>query len=293
MRAIVVREGGGPEVLQLADVLDPVPERGQTAVRIAAAAVNRVDISQRQNPPSLPFTPGFDAAGRRIATGERVIVSGQLGTYAEMITAPDELVHQIPDALDIVEAAALGVTYRAAWAALAAAGLERGDRLFVQAGSSGTGLACIDLGRALGATVYASAGSGKLERLREIGAEPFAYDDPRIETLGVDVVFDPVGGPAFERSLAALAAGGRIITPGALGDPMVTLNIWTLVSKGAKVIAASAAAATPQDFDHILELAGNGELHPVIDRELPLEQASEAHRLIEDRRVFGKIVLRV
>jgi hypothetical protein len=91
----------------------------------------------------------------------------------------------------------------------------------------------------------------------------------------------------------ALAGGGRIVMPGALGDPMVTLNIWTLVSKGAKVIAAGAATTTPQGFDHIIELAGKGEIRPVIDRELPLAQAPEAHRLIENRQVFGKIVLRV
>jgi len=293
MRAIVVRQGGGPEVLRLEEMPDPVPGEGQTLVRIAAAAVNHVDISLRRSPNGVPFIPGLDAAGTRVDDGTRVLVSGQAGTYAELIAAPDELVRPIPDTLDAAEAAALGVTYRTAWALLAAAGLERGDRLLVQAGSSGTGQACIDLGRALGATVFATAGANKLERLREIGAEPFAYDDPRLETLGVDVVFDPVGAATFERSLAALGAGGRIVTPGALGDPNVSLNIWTMVSKGASVIAAGATGTTPEELDHMIELAGRGELRPVIDRELPLESAAEAHRLIEERRTFGKIVLRL
>lgn len=293
MRAIVVREGGGPEVLRLEEVPDPVPGEGQTLVRIAVAAVNHVDISLRRSPSTVPFIPGFDAAGTRVDDGARVLVSSQAGTYAELVAAPEELVRPIPETLEIAEAAALGVTYRTAWALLAAAGLESGDRLLVQAGSSGTGQACIDLGRALGATVYATAGADKLEQLREIGAEPFAYDDPRLETLGVDVVFDPVGAATFEHSLAALTAGGRIVTPGALGDPSVSLNIWTLVSKQASVIGGGATGTTTEQLDQMIELAGKGELRPVIDRELPLESAAEAHRLIEERRTFGKIVLRL
>lgn len=126
MRAIVVREGGGPEVLRLEEMPDPVPGEGQTLVRIATTAVNHVDISLRRSPNGVPFIPGFDAVGTRVDDGTRVLVSGQAGTYAELIAAPDELVRPIPDTLDVAEAAALGVTYRTAWALLAAAGLERG-----------------------------------------------------------------------------------------------------------------------------------------------------------------------
>jgi len=292
MRAIVVREAGGPDVLRLEEVPDPVPGDGEVLVRVTAAAVNHIDVSQRAGASALPFTPGVDAAGTRVDNGERVLVSGQIGSYAELLVAPVELVHAIPDSLDVAAAAALGVAYRTAWAALEAGGLERGGTLLVQAGSSGTGQACIDLGRSLGAKVYATAGGDKLERLRDLGAEPLAYDDSRIDELEANVVFDPVGAETFERSLAALAAGGCLVTPGALGNPVASVNIWTLVMKGAKVIGIGAASVGSEQFEHLIELAGRGELHPLVDREFPLEQAAEAHRLIEQRRVLGKIVLR-
>jgi NADPH2:quinone reductase len=294
MRAIVVREAGGPEVLRLEEVPDPVAGDGYVLVRVEAAAVNHVDVSQRagMGGATLPFTPGFDAAGTRVDTGARVIVSGQIGCYAELVSAPAEFVYSIPDTLDVAEAAALGVTYRTAWAALEAGGLEPGHTLLVQAGSSGTGQACIDIGRSLGAKVYATASNDKLDRLRDLSAEPLAYNDPRIEELEANVVFDPVGADTFESSLAALRSGGKLVTPGALSNSIASLNIWTLVSKGATIIGVGAAAVSRERFEQLIELAGRGKLQPAVDRELPLEQAAEAHRMVEERRVFGKIVLR-
>ena len=296
MRAIVIREAGGPEVLALEEVPDPEPGEGQVLVRIEAAAVNHFDLNQRRDPAatgaSPPFTPGVEAAGTRVDSGERVLVSGTPGAYAELLAAPAENVRPIPDSLDTARAAALGVVYKTAWASLADGGLERGDTLLVQAGSSGTGQAAIDIGRHLGATVYATASESKHERLRELGAEPLAYDEERIAQLEAAVVFDPVGGAAFERSLAALAPGGRLVTPGAIENPIVSLNLWTVIGKRARIIGTGAASVTTEEFDHLIELAGKGELSPVIDRELPLADAPEAHRLIEAREVFGKIVLR-
>ena len=296
MRAIVVRQGGGPEVLTLEEVPDPEPGDGQVLVKVEAAAVNHFDLTQRRDPAAVgttvPFTPGLDAAGTRVDTGARVLVTGALGTYAELLAAPAETVWAIPDSLDTSHAAALGVAYRTAWAALDDAGLERGDTLLVQAGSSGTGQAAIDIGRQLGATVYATASNGKHDRLRAIGAEPLAYDDERIEQLGADVAFDPVGGTVFERSLAALAPGGRLVTPGAVESPLVSLNLWPLIGKRARIIGTGGDSVTSDAFERLIELAGKGELTPVVDRELPLGEAAEAHRLIEAREVFGKVVLR-
>jgi NADPH:quinone reductase-like Zn-dependent oxidoreductase len=296
MRAIVVHEAGGPEVLKLEDIPDPQASDGQVLVRVEAAAVNHFDLTQRRDPAATgatpPFTPGVEAAGTRVDTGERVLVSGVSGTYAELLAAPAANVRPVPDSLDTPRAAALCVAYKTAWASLAAGGLERGDTLLVQAGSSGTGQAAIDIGRHLGATVYATASESKHERLRELGAEPLAYDDERIAQLEAAVVFDPVGGAGFERSLAALAPGGRIVTPGAVDSPMVSLNLWTLIGKGARIIGTGGASVTGEQFDELIELAAKGELNPVIDRELPLAEAAEAHRLIEAREVFGKIVLR-
>jgi NADPH:quinone reductase-like Zn-dependent oxidoreductase len=198
----------------------------------------------------------------------------------------------IADRLDAAHAAALGVAYKTAWGALADGELKRGDTLLVQAGSSGTGQAAIDIGRHLGATVYATASESKHDRVRELGAEPLAYDDPQIDELEAAVVFDPVGGAAFARSLRALGTGGRLVTPGAIDDPVVTFELWPLINRKQRIIGTGAARTTRDDFAAIVELAGAGELRPVVDRELPLADAAEAHRLIESRGVFGKIVLR-
>ncbi len=297
MRAIVVHEAGGPDVLEMEEVPDPAGTDGQVLVRVAAAAVNHFDLNQRRAPQmsgtSLPFTPGRDAAGTRVDTGKRVLVTGAPGTYAELVAAPADAVRPIPDSLDFERAAGLGVVYSTAWAALTDAELGAGEKLLVQAGSSGTGQAAIDLGRHLGAKVYATASSSKHDRLRELGAEPLAYDDERIPDLGVDVVFDPVLGEQFERGLEALAPRGRLVTCGALESPMVSVNMWTVVGKRLRIIGSGGGAVPREELDRLIELVANGELRgPVVDRELPLEEASEAHRLIENRETFGKVVLK-
>jgi NADPH2:quinone reductase len=296
MHAIVVHQGGGPDVLEFEEVPDPSPN-GNVLVRVEAAGVNHFDINQRMAPETTgaapPFTPGVDAAGTRLDTGERVLVSGVPGTYAEIVAAPAENVRPLPDSVDFERAAGLGVAYKTAWASLADAELKSDETMLVQAGSSGTGQAAIDIGRYLGAKVFATAGSGKHDRLRELGAEPLAYDDPAIPELGANVVFDPVLGSAFEASLAALAATGRLVTCGALDNPMVTVNMWTVVGKRLRIIGSGGGSVTPEQFDQLIELVAKGELRgPVVDRELPLEQAAEAHRLIEERQTFGKVLLK-
>ena len=296
MKAIVVHEGGGPEVLKYEDAPDPTPADGQVLVRLEAAGVNHFDLNQRAAPEATgakpPFTPGLDGAGTREDTGERVLVSGSLGTYAELVAAAGENVRPIPDSLDAGRAAGLGVAYKTAWASLADASLQKGERLLVQAGSSGTGQAAIDIGRHLGAEVYATASQKKHDRLRELGAEPLAYDAERIAELEAAVVFDPVLGDRFELSLSALAPTGRLVTCGALDSPMVSVNMWTVVGKRLRIIGSGSAAVTPGELDQIISLFADGSLSgPVVDRELPLDQAAEAHRLIEDRQTFGKVIL--
>jgi NADPH2:quinone reductase len=296
MQAIMVHEGGGPDVLQLEEVPDPTPN-GNVLVRVEAAAVNHFDITQRAAPEATgatpPFTPGLDAAGTRVDTGERVLVTGAPGAYAEIVAAPAENVRSLPDSVDFERAAGLGVAYKTAWASLADAELKSGEKLLVQAGSSGTGQAAIDIGRYLGAEVYATAGSSKLDQIRELGAEPLAYDDERISELEADVVFDPVLGERLESSLSALAPTGRLVTCGALDNPMVSINMWTVVGKRLRIIGSGGGSVTPDQLDQLIDLVAKGELRgPVVDRELPLEQAAEAHRLIENRETFGKVLLK-
>jgi NADPH:quinone reductase-like Zn-dependent oxidoreductase len=297
MHAIVVHEGGGPEVLRYEEVPDPAPGDGQVLVRLEAAGINHFDLTQRGAPEAsgatTPYTPGLDGAGTREDTGERVLVTGSLGTYAELIAAPGENVRPIPDSLDAARAAGLGVAYKTAWAALQDAGLQKGELLLVQAGSSGTGQAAIDIGRHLGAEIYATASRSKHDHLRDIGAQPLAYDDEKIAELGAAVVFDPVLGDRFELSLSALEPTGRLVTCGALDSPTVSLNMWSVVGKRLRIIGSGAAAVTPEQLDEIIGLVADGSLNgPVVDRELPLDQAAEAHRLIEERETFGKVVLR-
>ena len=297
MKAIVVHEGGGPDVLQYEERQDPSPADGQVLVRLEAAGINHFDLNQRQAPEATgattPYIPGLDGAGTREDTGERVLVTGSLGTYAELVAAPGENVRPIPDSLDAPRAAGLGVAYKTSWASLADAGLQKGERLFVQAGSSGTGQAAVDIGRHLGAEIFATAGRSKHDRLRELGAEPLAYDDEKIAGLGAAVVFDPVLGDRFDVSLSALAATGRLVTCGALDSPMVSVNMWTVVGKRLRIIGSGAAAVTAEQLDQIISLVADGTLSgPVVDRELPLDQAAEAHRLIEERQTFGKVVLK-
>ena len=297
MHAIVVHEGGAPDVLRYEEVPDPRPADGQVLVQVEAASVNHYDLSQRSAPEmtgtTTPYTPGLDAAGTRADTGRRVLVTGSPGAYAELMAAKAENVRPIPDSLNVAQASGLGVAYKTAWACLADAELAKGEVLLVQAGSSGTGQAAIDIGRHLGATVYATASPPKHDRIRDLGAEPLAYDDEKIAELGADVVFDPVLGAAFERSLGALAPAGRLVTCGALDSPMVSLNMWTVVGKRLKIVGSGAASVTPEQLDRIIGLVGDGSLNgPVVDRELALADAAEAHRLIEERQTFGKVVLR-
>jgi NADPH:quinone reductase-like Zn-dependent oxidoreductase len=292
MRAIVVHETGSPDVLRLEDVPEPEPGEGEVLVRVEAAGVNHYDLNQRAGGArKLPWTPGSDAGGR-LADGTRVLVTSGRGCYAELAIAKEDNVWTIPDAVSSETAAALGVPYRTAWWAVVELGeLAEGDVLFVQGGSSGTGLAAIQIGLALGASVYATASGSKHDRIRALGADALAYDDQRIPDLGASVVFDPIGGDGFARSVEALGAEGRVVTPGAVASPSVSFDIWTLVGKRGRILGTGSAPASRATLERVIELAEKGTLAPAIDRVFPLEQAAEAHRLIETRQTFGKIVL--
>lgn len=295
MQAVVIHETGGPDVLRYEDVPDPQPAEDEVLVRIEAAGVNHYDVNLRAGMArELPLILGGDAAGRREDTGENVIVTGaRLGTYAELAAIKPKNMWPRPGELEASAAAALGVPYQAAWMALVEiAELEAGDTLLVQSGSSGTSLACIDLAKSIGARVYATASDRKLDRLRELGADALAYDDELVGELEADVVYDPVGGETFAQSLAALGRGGRLVTPGALGSPDVALNLWTLVGKRARIAGVAGEAAPREVLEQIIERASKGELQPVIDRQLPLAEAAEAHRAIEARETFGKVILK-
>jgi NADPH:quinone reductase-like Zn-dependent oxidoreductase len=295
VRAVVIHETGGPEVLRVEEVPEPEPREGEVLVRVEAAGVNRFDVNQRAGgASSLPLVVSSigDAAGTRADTGEPVAVTAAKGSYAELTTARAENVFPLAESVDAATAAAFPVPYKTAWwSVVGRAELTSGETLLVQGGASSTGQAAIDIGRSLGATVYATASERKHDRLKELGAEPLAYDDPRVGELEADVVFDPLGARTFVRSVEALARDGRLVTPGAVGDPNLSFNVWALVGKRARIEGIAGQAAPRDVLSRLLEMLGRGELHPWVERELPLEQAAEAHRLIEANELVGRVVL--
>jgi NADPH:quinone reductase-like Zn-dependent oxidoreductase len=296
VRAALIHETGPPDVIRIEELPDPEPGEGEVLVRVEAAGVNRFDVNQRAGgASSFPLVLGNpgDAAGTRADTGERVVVTTGKGTYAELTVAAEANVFPIPDSVDTVLAAALPTPYRVAWWGVVGRGeLAPGQTLFVQGGSSATGQAAIDIGRWVGASVFATASDSKHDRLRELGAEPLAYDDPRVAELAADVVWEPLGARTFERSIAALGRDGRLITPGAVGDPTVSFSVWGIVGKRARVEGVAGQASPVEAIAELVDALGRGELHPWVERELPLEEAAEAHRLIEAGEVAGRVVLR-
>ncbi len=293
MRAVVLHEAGGPEVLRLEEVSDPQPGEGELLIRVEAVGINHVDLTRRASAAAFPMILGYDAAGRREDTGERVLATGTPGTYAELVAAKEQNVFAIPDSLDTAAAAAMGVPYTTAWSSLVElAGVKEGDTLLVQGASTATGQASVDIGRSLGAKVYATSRPEKLDKVRSLGAEPLAYGDPKVRELEANVVFEPIGADTFADSVEALAQEGTLVTPGAVGNPMVSFNLWTLEGRRARIQGVGSAHASRETMERLISLAGEGKLKPVIDRELPLEQAADAHRAIEARETFGKVILR-
>jgi NADPH:quinone reductase-like Zn-dependent oxidoreductase len=295
MLAIVAREAGGPDVLHLEELPDPEPGEGEVLVRVEAVGVNHIDLRLRAGAASsFPFVPGFDAGGRRADTGERVLVTSVRRTYAELVVAPGDRVFPIPDAVDAPTAAALGVPYATAWWSLVdLGGLKQGDTLLVQGASTATGQASIDIGRALGAKVVATARRDKLDRVRALGADALAYGDPEVRHVEANVVFDPIGAATFADSVEALAQDGTVVVPGAVGETTLSFDVWSLVGKRGGIQGIGSAPVVPETMEWLIARAAEGKLRPAIDRELPLEQAAEAHRAIEARETFGKVVLLV
>lgn len=294
MKAVVLHETGGPDALRYEDAPDPQAGDGEVLVRIEAAGVNHIDLTWRAGgPPKLPAILGLDGAGTRADTGERVLVTGNRGTYAELIAANSSTVFSIPDSLDVSAAAALGVPYKTAWWSIVElGGLREGQTLLVQGAATATGTACIDVGRTLGARVFATAPADKLDKVRTLGAEALEYGDAAIQKLNANVVFDPIGEETFSDSVEALARDGTLVTPGAVGGARVSFNLWTLLGRKARIQGIGAPQISPQTMEVLIGMVASGKLQPVIDRELPLAEASEAHRAIEARETFGKVLLR-
>ncbi|MEV8537182.1 NADP-dependent oxidoreductase [Streptomyces sp. NPDC051211] len=306
MRAVVVSQWGGPEVLTETELDRPEPAMGEILVRVHAAGVNPVDWKTRASGALIPWGPvpavGWDVSGTIEAVGPGVTlfqpgdeVFGmprfpfQAGGYAEYVTAPARHFARKPASLDHVQAAALPLAALTAWQSLTdTAGLRAGQRVLVHAAAGGVGHFAVQIAKALGAYVIGTASAAKHDLLRSLGADElidYRTTDFEAATSDVDVVLDAIGGDYGARSLKVLRPGGHLITLNGPDDvpaaPEGFRTGWTLVEPdyaGLKAIAA---------------LVEEGRLRPVVDTVLPLSEAGKAHELGEQGRTTGKIVLKV
>ena len=321
MRAIVCRELGPPEQLRL-ETSAPVPlGQGQVRVVIRAAGINFPDIlmaaGEYQLKPGLPFTPGMEAAGDvtevggevgGFAVGDRVIVKMRHGAYAdEVVVAPAQLT-PLPSNFDHAEGATFLAAHGTAHHALVDRGqLRSGETLLVHGAGGGVGLAAVEIGKLLGASVIAAASrEEKLAVARARGAdhlvlyarEPFRDAVKRItDGRGADVVFDPVGGEVFENSLRCIAWGARLLVIGFTGGIGLARTNLVLI-KGASVLGVRAGEAARQNpalgerrMTELLQWAERGKVRPYVSHRLPLEDCAKAMRLLIERKAIGRVAL--
>ncbi|MFJ6022822.1 NAD(P)H-quinone oxidoreductase [Nocardiopsis alba] len=322
MHAIRIIEPGGPEVLAWSEVPDPVPGEGEVLVDVAATAVNRADVSQRQGnyppPPGASEYPGLECSGTIVGSGPGVETTGWAvgdrvcalltgGGYAERVAVPVGQLLPIPKGMDPVEAAALPEVACTVWSNLVMAGrLRAGETILIHGGGSGIGTFAIQFARALGARVAVTAGSAeKLERCRELGAE--ITIDYRNESFsermraegGADLVLDIMGGAYLGANLRSLTTGGRLVIIGLMGGRTAELDLGRMLVKRLSVQAttlrsrpaAEKAAIVSGVLEQVWPLVEKGDIRPVVDRALPLEDAAEAHRVMESSAHTGKILL--
>lgn len=327
MRAIEIAEAGGPEVLRLGERPVPAPGPGEVLIRVAAAGVNRPDVFQRKGgyapPPGASDIPGLEVAGEVIATGEGVeswgpgdqvcaLVAG--GGYAEYCTAPAAQCLPVPHGLGLLEAAGLPETYFTVWSNVFDRGaLREGETFLVHGGTSGIGTTAIQLAKAFGARVFATAGSAdKCKACEELGAEKAINyrEEDFVEALraatdgapggkGADLILDMVGGDYIPRNLRLLKPDGRLVLIAFLGGTKAEVDFQQVMVKRLTItgstlrprpIAFKAAVAASLQA-RVWPLLESGQVRPLIHRSFPLAEAAAAHALMESSSHIGKIML--
>jgi NADPH2:quinone reductase len=321
MQAIRVTAFGGPDVLVLGDAPDPQPGPGQVRLRVHAAGVNPVETYMRSGnyaiKPALPYTPGSDGAGvvealgenvTGLKVGDRVYTAGPMkastGTYATMTVTDAWTVHPLPDAISFAQGAAVGVPCSTAWRALfQKAKADPGETVLIHGGSGAVGTAAVQLARAAGLTVIATAGSAKgLELVRALGAHhALDHSNPdyraSIRTVtggrGPDVVVEMLANVNLGYDLELLAPRGRVVIVGNRGA--LEFNPRLIMGKEATVVGFTLPNMTPEEWRPVnagvAAALANGTLKPVVNRELPLVDAPKAHEAVMAGGAAGKIVL--
>ncbi len=327
MRAVEISTPGSPDVLRVVDRPQPVPAPGEVLVRVAAAGVNRPDVLQRLGkyapPPGASDLPGLEVAGHveavapaadgapaRWAEGDAVCALVAGGGYAEYCVVPMAQCLPVPAGLSLVQAAALPETFFTVWTNVFERGrLQAGETLLVHGGSSGIGTVAIQLARALGASVFATAGSAeKCAACLALGASAavnyresnwVAALKTATEGRGVDVILDMVGGDYTPRNLELLADDGRLVQIAFLTSSKVEIDLMPVMRRRLTItgstlrpqsVAAKGAIAQALEA-RIWPLLAAGTVAPVMHAVLPLAQAADAHRMMEEGRHIGKIVL--
>ncbi|MCE3029656.1 NAD(P)H-quinone oxidoreductase [Streptomyces sp. CMSTAAHL-2] len=323
MHAITIPEPGGPEALVWDEVPDPVAGEGEVLVEVVASAVNRADVLQRQGfynpPPGASPYPGLECSGRIAAIGPGVsgwtvgdevcaLLAG--GGYAQKVVVPAGQLLPVPAGVDLVQAAALPEVACTVWSnVFMISHLRPGETLLVHGGSSGIGTMAIQLAKAVGAKVAVTAGTKeKLERCAELGADILinyreqdfvAEVEEATGGAGADVILDNMGAKYLDRNVRTLAINGRLAIIGLQGGAKSELNIGALLHKRAAVTATSLRARPVEEKtaivaavrEHVWPLLAAGRVRPVVDRELPMARAAEAHRVVEESGHIGKVLL--
>ncbi len=324
MKAVLCRAHCAPDGLAIGEVDEPAPGPGQVRIAVEAAGVNFADTliiaGTYQTKPPFPFSPGMEAAGvvldcgagvTRCRPGDRVLATPDYGAFAEQLVVRESDVHVLPEAMDVVTAAGFPVAYGTSHVALAwRAGLRPGEVLVVHGAAGGVGLTAVEIGKALGAEVIATAGGpDKLRVAQDHGADhliDYRSEDirERVKALtggvGADVVYDTVGGDAFDASLRSINWGGRILVIGFAGGrvPQIPANI--LLVKNISAIGVNWGSYRSRDparlaesFARLFDWYGRGLLKPLISATYPLADAPRALADIKARTATGKIVLTV
>jgi NADPH2:quinone reductase len=324
MRAIVLESYGGPEVLTLREVPEPVPGPDEVLVEVAATAVNRADLLQVRGlypgPPMAHEIPGMELAGRIVGLGERVqdrevgeqvmaIVGG--GAYAERIAVHERMLMAVPTSVGLPEAAAIPEVFLTAYDALVLqGGLTAGGWALVHAGASGVGTAAIQLVRAIGARVVVTCSATKVEACRELGADvvvDYGSDDfvARVQEatggVGVDVVLDVIGGDYVAKNLRSCRVGGTIVQVGVMGGGSAEVPVGTLLMQRVTWIGTTLRSRPLEEkiaksrrcAHDLLPLFDAGVLRPVVDSRYPLAEIADAHRYVATNANVGKVLITV
>ncbi|KAB8196269.1 zinc-binding dehydrogenase [Nonomuraea phyllanthi] len=316
MRAIEIAEPGGPEVLEWREAPDPRVERGEVLIEVAASAVNRADVLQRQGfyepPPGAPPYPGLEVSGvvaevgadvEQFRPGDEVCALLAGGGYAERVAVPWQQVMPVPDGVPLREAAGLPEVACTVWSNVFMIGrLRKGETLLVHGGASGIGTFAVQLAKALGSRVVTTVGTAaKAERVRELGAdEVINYrEEDFADKVRADVILDIMGAKYLAGNVRALRTGGRLVVIGLQGGRKAELDLGALLAKRAAV-HATALRSRPVDekgaivrsvVDNVWPLVSAGAVRPVVHAEVPMADAAEAHRMLDSGEHVGKILL--